>query len=190
MRNKLDKYFDGFFTAVKTQEPVAEMRTAAQLVTEFGQYMDMQAAANPHRFHHVYEWNRVGQADARLFELNIIPTPIGTSITYELKQSSTPNDNGFVFADKATVMESGQSVTTTPEGPVPVDRGESFRVGSFTFVPGGYDTNGAFRETFMLYFTTRTNVIVKKNKVIRPHGLTYGSGYKDGASIYDNIGGQ
>lgn len=190
MRNQLDDYFDGFFATIKSEEPMAEFKAAAQIALEFGQYIDMLAAANPHRFHHVYEWGQVGEEEGRLFELSILPTPQGTTITYEFRKSIVPNANGVVFADKAQVMESGQTVTTTPTKPVPINDGESFRVGTFTFVPGGGETSGAFRETFMLYFSTRTNLLVNSNKTIKPQALTYAGGKRDGMKVYDSIVGQ
>lgn len=190
MRNKISTFFDGFFDALKAEEPAAEFKTAAQLILEFGQYVDAMAAANPHRFHHVYEWNQVGQEDARLFELKAIPSGSSVVITYEFKKSLTPNDNGVVFADKATVMESGQSVTTSPRGPVPINDGEMFRVGPFTFTPGGNDTNNAFRDTFMLYFASRSNLSTRGNKKINKGTMSYSDGYRAGVSVYDRIGGQ
>lgn len=190
MRKDLGDYFDGFFGAIKKEEPAAEFKTAAQLVLEFGQYVDMLSASNPHRLHHVYEWGQVGTQEGRLFELSAVPTAQGIVITYEFRDSSVPNENGVVFAKKAEVMESGQTVTTTPTRPVPMDGGESFRVGSFTFVPGGMDTNGAFRETFMLYFANRSNLMKAQNQRMRPSSVTYRGGYADGKRVYDSITGK
>jgi hypothetical protein len=187
MINRLDNYFNGFFEAIRDGEKEAEFKTAVQMILEFGQYIDMLASANPHRFHHVYEWNQVGNQAGRLFELSAVPTAGGTMITYEFLPSTTPNDNGQVFVDKASVMESGQSVTFTTDKPVPIDD-QTFRVGSFTFVPGGNDTNGAFREQFMIYFANRTNLITGSSKTMKPSSLTKAGGYKDGMRIYDRIG--
>lgn len=190
MRKDLGDYFDGFFAAVKREEPLAEFKTAAQLIVEFGQYVDMLSAANPQRLHHVYEWGQVGSQEGRLFELSATPTAQGVIITYEFRDSMVPNDSGVVFAKKAEVMESGESVTTTPTRPVPMDGGESFRVGSFTFVPGGPETSGAFRETFMLYFANRANLIRATNQTLRPSSVTRSGGYADGKRVYDSIIGK
>jgi hypothetical protein len=186
----LGAYFDGFFEAIRDEEPIAEYKTAVRLIFEFGQYMDMMAASNPHRFHHVYEWGMVGAPEGRLFELTATPTGGSTIITYQFQNSVVPNENGVIFAQKATVMESGQSVTIDPSGPVPINNGEMFRVGPFTFIPGGEDTNGAFRETFMLYFTTRPNITNNKGVSMHPSALTKSGGKRDGKKIYDSINSQ
>ena len=43
-----------------------------QINDDFGQYMDSLARTKPKSLHHVYEWNKVGNKTARLFELNIV----------------------------------------------------------------------------------------------------------------------
>jgi len=181
-------YFDEFFRGVQETEQQAEYKTAARIVYEFGQYVDMTARSSPNRLHHVYEWNRVGHQDARLFELNITPTGGGVVITYELKKSVTLNDNGQLFADKAEVMESGHVVSFETDKPVPLFDGEEFRVGPFTFVPGGRDTTGAFEETFRTYFMNRGNLIVQRgNQQLPISSLTKSGGRNDGRKFYDRI---
>ena len=188
MRNTLAgmaAYFDGFFDSLKHNEPTAEYQLGVQLAAEFGQYVDNLAIANPHRLHHVYEWYRVGEQTARLFDMRVVPVGSNVTITYEFLQSVTPNANGQIFANKAAMMESGQEVTFTTEKPVPIE--DTFRVGSFTFTPGGNDTNGAFRETFLTYFSARNALKRSKIKAVLPESLTYANGYKDGRRIYDRI---
>lgn len=186
MRNdieSLDIYFKGFFDTVLSNK--ALMTIAAKLILEFNQYVDMLASSNPHRFHHVYEWNRVGDASSRLFQLSAVPTTNGIIISYDFNQSVTPNDNGQFFPDKATVMESGQQVSFETNQPVPVQ--DSFRVGVFTFVPGGMDTNGAFQDTFMTYFIARKLTLERTIDAVQSSTLSRATGIKDGMRVNDSI---
>jgi hypothetical protein len=189
---RLSSYFEGFFGAVTKERPVAEFEYAQKLVFEFGQYVDMLASASPNRFHHVYEWDMVGQIEGRLFELSTAPTGAGTVITYRLEDSTTPNRNGVLFAKKAEVMESGETALAGPTDgrkvPIMSESGLIFRVGPFVVVPGGDDTNGVFRETFISYFTNRVGVSGATS--LKPTVLTKSGGYNDGKRIYDRLIGK
>jgi hypothetical protein len=149
------------------------------MMDEFCQYVDSFASASPHVLHHVYEWGQCGQADARLFQLYAKPDGIsGAWITYELLESQTPNLNGYMFPDKAEVMESGKMVSFNTDKPVPLELedGLIFRVGQFTFKPGGNDTTGAFRDIFIDYFRN-----IKMAQVVElPSGITNRSGRAQG----------
>jgi hypothetical protein len=112
----------------------------------------------------------------------------GGMITYNFLPSITPNDNGVIFANKAEVMENGDEVSFTTNTPVPLPDGE-FRVGQFTFNPGGIETIGAFRETFILYFARAIDVN-GPNLKINASPLTYNQGMRDGDRIYDSISSQ
>lgn len=186
MRTSLDDYFDGFFDAIEQGESKAEYSRAIKMIAEFGVYVDMLASANPHRLHHVYEWGQVGTESGRLFDLTAVPSGTGVVITYNFKQSTVPNENGVVFANKASVMESGETVSFETNRPVPIGDGK-FRVGRFTFVPGGMDTNGAFMETFMLYFSTRAQEFSDASYTMPRSNSTRAAGTRDGKIIYDRI---
>jgi len=41
-----------------------------QISKDFGEYIDAQARIKPKQLHHVYEWDKVGNSQARLFKLN------------------------------------------------------------------------------------------------------------------------
>ena len=45
-----------------------------QIEKDFGQYIDAQARIKPKSLHHVYEWKKVGNRNARLFKLTLIPS--------------------------------------------------------------------------------------------------------------------
>lgn len=175
----LGQYFSGFFEGIRTALPTAAYTKGLVLAEEFNQYVDSFASASPHVLHHVYEWGQCGVADARLFRLQVTPDgATGAWITYELLESQTPNPNGDMFPMKAEVMESGEMVTFTTDKPVPMelDDGLIFRVGQFTFKPGGKDTTGAFRDIFIDYFRNIRLVPV----LTLPHNINNKSGMAQG----------
>lgn len=128
-------------------------KSGANIVDKyFGLWLDNQARRDPERFHHLYEWNKTGNKNARLFECEISnsSSPV---INFYLKESVEPNDNGHVFSNKATVMESGESVTIEPVDSEVL----AFEIeGEMVFTPneitvenpGGKETNGAFVGAF------------------------------------------
>jgi hypothetical protein len=91
-----------------------------QIVKDFGDYIDAKARMNPKSLHHVYEWKKIGIKAARLFKLVTMDTPgISFKITYEFKPSKSfvPNkvsNRRHVFVNKASIMESGKSLTIRP----------------------------------------------------------------------------
>jgi hypothetical protein len=81
-----------------------------QIDTDFGNYIDALARSKPKSLHHVYEWKRAGNKNARLsFRIN-----------YELLQSKSmvPSSNGkrrHVFANKAKVIDEGKPLVIRPK---------------------------------------------------------------------------
>ena len=133
-----------------------------QINKDFGEYIDAQARIKPQSFHHVYEWKKVGQKDARLFKINMIDgSGISFKVNYEFKQSKTsvPSKKGrrrHVFANKAAVMEAGMPVTIAPRaaerlvfetdtGTVFMPKGASVTVKR----PGG----SGVKNQFVLYYS-------------------------------------
>lgn len=182
----LTAYFNEFFSEIQQVEQEEEYKTALKLVVEFGEYIDQMARSNPHMLHHVYEWNMVGVREGRLFDLRITPTNMGSTITYEFLKSVMPNDNGVVFADKAQVMEDGNPVSFETDTPVPLYDGTMFRVGRFTFVPGGQDVGGSFALMFRTFFTNRQNIRIS-DRNIPISSLTKSGGRRDGKAFYDRL---
>ncbi len=180
---KLANYVEGFVTGVKEANAYTPYEIALYQITEFGKFVDTMASMNPHRLHHVYEWNQVGDSESRLFQLTARPILTKVVVTYEFLPSVTPNNNGQVFWDKAQVMESGNMVTNNPSTAVLLRDG-NWRVGPFTFNPGGDSTTNAFRETFIDYFSTR---IIVGPRSIKSSPLTRAGGYNDARRIYGSI---
>lgn len=139
-----------------------------QINKDFGDYIDASARIKPSSLHHVYEWNKVGQDSARLFKLNRMDADgLSFKITYEFKlsKSSVPSKNKkqkkkYVFANKASVMESGMPVIIRPRSAerlvfeldgitVFMPKGSSVTVRS----PGGRGSSHQFRLAFGRYFS-------------------------------------
>jgi len=91
-----------------------------QIKKDFGLYIDAKARSNPKSLHHVYEWKKVGNPGARLFDINVIDTPgISFKLTYSFKPSKSfvPNSSSkrkHVFVNKASIIESGMPLTIRP----------------------------------------------------------------------------
>lgn len=93
-----------------------------QIDKDFGEYMDALARTRPKSLHHVYEWKKVGNKTARLFELNIasqegLSFKIATQfkMSKSLVPSSGNNKRRHVFANKAAIMEEGKPLVISPK---------------------------------------------------------------------------
>ena len=93
-----------------------------QIDKDFGEYMDSLARTRPKSLHHVYEWKRTGNKDARLFELKFLSQQgLSFKIGYSFKPSKsfvpsrTKSKRRHVFVDKASIMEKGMPLTVSPK---------------------------------------------------------------------------
>lgn len=136
---------------------------------------DKYARSNPKKMHHVYEWGEIGNPESRLFVLkrsyilegkiligtNFLPSKLPVPINPELL---IPGSTGKVvtrksiFKDKASVMESGQSVSFTAQrilsfvgdsGLVFIKPGTTINI----LNPGGVGTKNAFAEYLLSWYT-------------------------------------
>jgi hypothetical protein len=91
-----------------------------QINKDFGEHIDSQSRSKPKSLHHVYEWKKVGNKNARLFKLNSIDGDgISFKINYELQPSksfvpSPQNQRKHVFINKASIMEAGMPLIIAP----------------------------------------------------------------------------
>jgi len=93
-----------------------------QIEKDFGEYLDSQARIKPKSLHHVYEWNKAGNPASRLFKLSRLDIEgLSFRINYDFKlsKSTVPSTNKlqkkkYVFANKASIMESGMPVVIRP----------------------------------------------------------------------------
>lgn len=79
----------------------------------FGLWLDNKARSNPSLLHHVYEWGKAGDKNSRLFDCKVTysGSPV---INFYLTESNEPNESGYVFRQKASVMEAGDPVIIEP----------------------------------------------------------------------------
>ena len=92
-----------------------------QIEKDFPLFIDSQARTKPRSFHHVYEWGKTGNSQARLFKLNkLTQDGLSFKLDYEFLPSVTnvPNSSSrrrYKFEDKASVMEAGMPVIISPK---------------------------------------------------------------------------
>jgi len=148
-----------------------------QINIDFPNYIDSKARTSPKSLHHVYEWDRVGDKDARLFKLKKISQDgLSLKINYELLDSKTfvPSENSnhrHVFTKKAFVMEEGKTVVISPRYSerlvfnvngytVFMPKGQSISVNK----PGGVAVKNSFFSSYRYFFTGQlVNLSIKKS---------------------------
>jgi hypothetical protein len=92
-----------------------------QIDTDFGNYIDALARSKPKSLHHVYEWKKTGNKNARLFKLNKISEDgLSFRVNYDFlpSRSLVPASNSrrrHMFVDKASVMEKGNPLVIRPK---------------------------------------------------------------------------
>jgi len=155
-------------TSSKAFQKLFKTTVFNQIDKDFGLFIDSQARIKPKSLHHVYEWNKAGQASSRLYKLNRLEsTGLSFKINYELKLSKTavPSKNRkqasrYVFANKASVMEKGMPIIIRPKSAerlvfeidgevVFMPKGKSVTVKS----PGGRSSTNQFDLAYSRYFS-------------------------------------
>jgi hypothetical protein len=149
-----------------------------QIERDFGDYIDAQSRVKPKQLHHVYEWDKIGTKEARLFKLNKIDTAgLSFKVNYEFKPSKSfarGNENSkrrHVFVEKASVMESGMPLTISPRAAERlVFEANGYTVfmpkGASVFVkkPGGVAVKNSFQAAHKVFFTGNlVNQSIKKS---------------------------
>lgn len=133
----------------------------------FNEYMDLKARQNSRAYHHVYEFNKVGQNDSRLFKATVTDTVDGAVLSFNFTQAKNPNKQGYPFPNKAEVMENGETIIITPK------RGKylkySLEDGRFVTStksivenPGGDYVQGSFEEAFRNFTKTQGTQILQR----------------------------
>jgi hypothetical protein len=119
----------------------------------FSEYLDARARQNPSAYHHVYEFDQVGNKESRLFKAKVTSTPNGAIITFNFTEAKNVNRQGHPFPLKAEVMEKGDPLI------IKAKRGKylKFTLEDGTFItttesfvrdPGGREVQGSFETTF------------------------------------------
>jgi hypothetical protein len=158
MRNII-AYSEGFLEGVQKGKKRFFTNLGKMLIESAKQFIDSSARLNPAMLHHVYEWQKTGSPNARLYNINYFINDYGLSFNYTFSQSSTiKNGSNQPFYDKARIMEQGIPVTIAP---VNADvlafdyQGEEvFTKNEITIDnPGGEQVKGSFEKVYSEFFT-------------------------------------
>lgn len=123
----------------------------------FESYVDNLARMNNSRFHHLYEPGRTGNKNARLFEANIVSGRVPI-LKYNFIESVIPGDSGYVFENRAFVMENGIPLNIKAKDSEYLRfeyDGEFFsKKQVYVANPGGVEVENSFSETFNSFMTS------------------------------------
>ena len=153
MNNVID-YSYGFLDGVQDAKPIFLQKLGVGVIATLGQYIDVNAKANPRALHHVYEWYRTGSPRSRLFDIDFVVTKQGISLFSNFKQSqSVSGDSSTPFFNKAKMMEDGTPVLIRPKKSSVL----AFESGGQTVFtknpvlvrnPGGNEVVGSYEDVF------------------------------------------
>lgn len=165
--------YDGAILQQTYEDPVNKTkinRGAAFLIRNyFDVYMDAKARGAPKAYHHVYEFDKTGDKQSRLFKSTIANAGDGSvTLTYSLTMASEPNRQGYEFPSKAIVMEQGDPVTILPKRKkylkYRLENGE-FITSKQSYVPQpGGPVAGNFQEVHNNFMRYRAHFVLKKFK--------------------------
>lgn len=133
----------------------------------FNQYLDMQARSNPKAYHHVYEFNRTGDSNSRLFKATVTSNPTAAVLSFSFTPAKNPNEYGYSFPNKATVMEEGSTIIITPKNSEYLKY--ALKDGRFVTSkksvinnPGGPYVRGSFESTFREFNNTQGQLVLQR----------------------------
>jgi hypothetical protein len=121
-------------------------------------FIDSNARANPAMLHHIYEWDRTGSPNARLFEINYKVNSRNVSFSTEFSQSQkVKRGSSEPFENKAEVMESGRTLVISPRNSEVLsfeDNGEQIFTKNSVVVssPGGPEVAGSYQRVLDSFF--------------------------------------
>ena len=186
LRNKADGMLE--FSSPRAQEAISKA-VFTVVANDFIRKTNVRALAAQKAFHHIYEWDHIGQSKYKLFTINragitggnlkfsysFLPSKSPVPIPTRLKK---PNKRGrfvnkqFIFKNKAEIMEVGNP--TRPfsargkalvfldknKNPVFVRKPDTVSI----IRPGGRYTKGAFNNHFIKWFSNPSNINAAINK--------------------------
>lgn len=150
-------YIFGFLDGVKLGWPSFLGSFGNVALASLKQYIDSNARVNPQLLHHVYEWDRTGSPESRLFDISYTIRGNGLSFNSSFRQSVSVKQGSKVpFYNKAEIMEKGLPVTIVPKQKVLVfeENGEEVFTSKPVTVsnPGG-PVQGEYEQVFDSFFT-------------------------------------
>jgi len=180
---------------------MTEIAKAAFTITakKFIQELSLEATQNPKKYHHLYEWNKVGNPSQKLFILKRMTVQYGKlTVRLETTRSSSfvpireellqPGPTGktvssrHIFKDKASVMEEGRPVRISSSKIMVFYSDSVMRTGGNGLVfipsgqiinvrnPGGTQVKGALRDYSELWYATRPAMIIEKSRLFSQIG--------------------
>lgn len=162
MKNTVN-YSYGFLEGIDIEKIQYNRFLGGFTVEALGKYIDSKARMNKQALHHVYEWDKVGSENARLFRFNVNANKYTINISGDFLPSKTKRaKSSEPFINKASVMESGISVVIEPKKSEVLafeDNGELVFTTKAIRVehPGGDEVSGSFGrvvdEFFNVYYT-------------------------------------
>lgn len=164
--------------------------THEMMSDEFTEYMSVVSAAQPSRFHHVYEWGQVGDPTSKLWDDKLIGGGNNRVATFTWRASKqvVPVREDFreagvkqihVFVWKAPVMEYGKNITIRPKrgkflafftGPTAPEMKYQMKVTKNPInvtAPGGQMTKGSFTREYVSWWSGSGAQGVFESKVRR-----------------------
>jgi len=187
-------YSYGFLEGVEMNQIEFNRKLGEFTVDVFGKYMDSRARVNPQAFHHIYEWNQVGNEGARLFELKSKASKRVINFTGKFLPSRTVSDGSSEpFKDKANIMENAIAITIEPKNSdvlVFQDNGDTvFSMSAIHIAnPGGDAVAGSFgkatEEFFSSYFTNALlKPFIKELETPKEFAQSFSAGTKGGKPV-------
>lgn len=187
-------YSKGFLDGVNMQSINFNQQLAEFTVDVLNKYIDARARSNPAALHHVYEWDRVGNSSARLFEMDSSVSKNKISFTGKFLPSKSISPNSSEpFTDKANVMENGIAITIEPRNSDVLAfeaDGELVFTRNSIYIehPGGDEVAGSFGEVVDDFFTSYfTNAFLEPffRELSTPteYSKSFAAGSRSGASV-------
>lgn len=172
-------------TSVKTKKELTDAIFSISSL-EFIKATNLRARSLKSSFHHIYEWNKVGQESGRLFRLLKTNNVSGATVYYKFNNSTkvvplspevkTPGSTGKyvkkskIFKRKSEVMEKGGPVSFSSTKTIVFSN-----KGNLVFVPpgkiitiknpGGREVKGAFDAHFISWWMTMPMTIANKKGI-------------------------
>lgn len=165
IRNSIE-YSYGFLDGAQKNRVVFNKKLSDITAEILKRYIDSRARVSPESLHHVYEWDRVGDPNSRLFEIDCRATKDTITLYGKFLPSTSVNEGSRVpFVDKANIMENRISVEIEPRDAdvlaFEVDGEPVFTVKSvFVANPGGDEVAGSFGRVVEEFFDSYFSAIV------------------------------
>lgn len=150
-------YSTGFLEGIERGKLELYASLAPKISELAAQFIDVNARMSPELLHHIYEWEKVGSPEARLFDLDYKISNVGITFTSSLKQStSIKRGSNVPFYNKAEIMEKGVAVTIRPKRAnalrFEVDGTEVYTSREVTVDNPGGQTQGQFENILDKFF--------------------------------------